>query len=51
MTSILTDQTPRELGYRMPAEWEKQASVWLQWPGRHPAADRKDDSSYQMKME
>lgn len=29
-------QTPRELGYRWPAEWERQASVWLSWP-RNPA--------------
>jgi agmatine deiminase len=20
------------LGYRMPAEWEKQSSTWLAWP-------------------
>jgi len=51
MTRNTINQTPRELGYRMPAEWEKQDSVWLQWPGRHPAARRKDDYSYQMKME
>ncbi len=24
--------TPREQGYRMPAEWEPQESVWLVWP-------------------
>lgn len=24
--------TPRSLGYRMPAEWEPQAAVWLAWP-------------------
>lgn len=24
--------TPKELGYRMPAEWEPQDSVWLVWP-------------------
>jgi agmatine deiminase len=24
--------TPRELGFRMPAEWELQESVWLVWP-------------------
>ena len=51
MTRNTINQTPHELGYRMPAEWEKQDSVWLQWPGRHPAAGRKDDYSYQMKME
>ena len=26
------DITPRELGYRMPAEWEKQKAVYLSWP-------------------
>jgi agmatine deiminase len=29
-------QTPAALGYRWPAEWEPQASVWLAWP-RNPA--------------
>jgi agmatine deiminase len=24
--------TPKELGYRMPAEWEKHESTWLAWP-------------------
>ena len=24
--------TPRSLGYRLPAEWEPQAGVWLSWP-------------------
>src|SRR5436190_6456717 len=27
--------TPTQLGYRWPAEWEPQASVWLAWP-RNP---------------
>ncbi len=26
--------TPRELGYRMPAEWEPQAATWMTWPAR-----------------
>src|SRR5208283_619081 len=26
------NQTPRELGYRMPAEWSKHEAVWLSWP-------------------
>ena len=24
--------TPRELGYRMPAEWEPHAATWFTWP-------------------
>lgn len=27
-----TGKTPRELGYRMPAEWEKHDAIWLSWP-------------------
>ena len=51
MTLITPDQTPRELGYRMPAEWEEQTSVWLQWPHKHPASAAANDFSYQMKIE
>jgi agmatine deiminase len=29
--------TPRELGYRMPAEWERHEATWLAWP--HNADD------------
>ena len=25
-------QTPKSLGFRMPAEWEEQEAVWLAWP-------------------
>jgi agmatine deiminase len=25
-------ETPRSLGYRMPAEWEQHAATWLAWP-------------------
>jgi agmatine deiminase len=25
-------QTPAKLGFRMPAEWERQEAVWLSWP-------------------
>jgi len=28
--------TPASLGYRMPAEWEPQAAIWLSWPSRQP---------------
>lgn len=24
--------SPKALGFRMPAEWEKQAAIWLTWP-------------------
>jgi agmatine deiminase len=27
-------QTPAALGFRMPAEWERQEAVWLSWPHR-----------------
>jgi len=25
-------ETPAALGFRMPAEWERQEAVWLSWP-------------------
>jgi agmatine deiminase len=28
----MSDKTPRELGYRMPAEWEPHEATWLAWP-------------------
>ncbi len=28
----MTQQTPRELGYHMPAEWEPHEATWLSWP-------------------
>ena len=27
-----TDPTPQELGYRMPAEWDRHQATWLAWP-------------------
>ena len=39
MSSLAPDSppssTPAALGYRWPAEWEPQASIWLSWP-RNP---------------
>ncbi len=29
---LLGRKTPRELGYRMPAEWEPHEATWLAWP-------------------
>ena len=51
MASVIENQTPKELGYRMPAEWEKQTAVWLQWPGKYPTETGENNLSYQMKME
>jgi agmatine deiminase len=28
------DKTPADLGYRMPAEWERHSATWLSWPRR-----------------
>ncbi len=30
--STIADFTPAVAGFRMPAEWEPQAAVWLSWP-------------------
>lgn len=32
--ATVSSATPAELGFRMPAEWEPQAAVWLSWPHR-----------------
>lgn len=44
---MLPSPTPRELGYRLPAEWERHAATWLSfphkegsWPGKLPAAQQ-----------
>src|SRR5689334_5868043 len=31
-TMLETNQTPRELGFHMPAEWEHHEATWLSWP-------------------
>jgi len=31
-TTLITAQSPAELGYSMPAEWETHAATWLGWP-------------------
>ncbi|HEY6070264.1 MAG TPA: agmatine deiminase family protein, partial [Chthoniobacterales bacterium] len=31
---MASSQTPAQLGYRMPAEWEPHAATWLSWPRR-----------------
>ena len=37
MSLHLSDQSPCELGFRMPAEWEPHEATWLAWP--HNPAD------------
>jgi len=32
MTIAQPSATPRELGYRMPAEWDRHEATWLAWP-------------------
>ncbi|MGB7844510.1 MAG: agmatine deiminase family protein [Candidatus Acidiferrum sp.] len=32
MTKRVEGKTPEELGFRMPAEWEKHGATWLGWP-------------------
>jgi len=32
MSLHLSDQSPCELGFRMPAEWEPHEATWLAWP-------------------
>lgn len=29
---MIFQETPRQLGYRFPAEWELQAATWFSWP-------------------
>ncbi|MBN1547600.1 MAG: agmatine deiminase family protein, partial [Syntrophaceae bacterium] len=29
---MIYQQTPQQLGYRFPAEWEPQAATWFSWP-------------------
>jgi len=32
---IATETKPRDLGYRMPAEWDRHEATWLAWPHNH----------------
>ena len=32
MSKSVSAQTPAQLGFRMPAEWEPQTAIWLSWP-------------------
>ncbi|MBL7845840.1 MAG: agmatine deiminase family protein [Cyclobacteriaceae bacterium] len=39
-------QTPRELGYRFPAEFEKHESTWLSWPHKEASWPGKIETIY-----
>ncbi len=34
---MITTKTPRQCGYRMPAEWEEHEATWLSWPNKRLA--------------
>lgn len=34
MAKRIENRTPKQEGYRMPAEFEKQEKVWMIWPDR-----------------
>jgi agmatine deiminase len=34
LLSRMIERTPAEVGYRMPAEWERHEATWLSWPRR-----------------
>src|SRR5438045_9366003 len=34
LLSRMMEGTPAEMGYRMPAEWERHEATWLSWPRR-----------------
>ncbi len=42
---------PRDLGYRMPAEWEPQKAVWFQWPAKSPYPEQPNPLHYEMTLE
>ncbi|MEW6233999.1 MAG: agmatine deiminase family protein [Candidatus Omnitrophota bacterium] len=35
MDSKILSQTPQQLGYFMPAEWERHEATWIAWPHNH----------------
>jgi agmatine deiminase len=41
-----TNQTPKELGYRFPAEWEKHNATWLSFPHKEASWPGKIESIY-----
>jgi agmatine deiminase len=39
-------KTPKDLGYRFPAEWEKHSATWLSWPHKEESWPGKIKSIY-----
>ena len=42
----ISSPTPKELGYRFPAEFEPHAATWLSWPHKEASWPGKIDSIY-----
>ena len=40
------DPTPKQLGYRLPAEWERHEATWLSWPHKEASWPGKIDSIF-----
>ncbi|MCV0424725.1 MAG: agmatine deiminase family protein, partial [Roseibium sp.] len=40
LNGLLLTSMSEAAGYRVPAEWEPQAAVWMQWPGKYESAMR-----------
>lgn len=45
-TQTLAFQTPKELGYRFPAEWERHEATWLSWPHKEASWPGKIDAIF-----
>lgn len=43
---MIPSRTPRELGYRFPAEWEPHQATWLSWPHNKESWPGKIDRIY-----
>ncbi|MBX9850180.1 MAG: agmatine deiminase family protein [Cytophagaceae bacterium] len=43
---MTNNKTPKNLGYRFPAEWEKHSATWLSWPHKEASWPGKIDSIY-----
>jgi len=41
-----TDLTPKQLGYRLPAEWEAHEATWLSWPHKEASWPEKIETIY-----